>query len=54
MKFGVPIPATIYRTHLDIVPTDIGNIEVAPGGGGLDFCLRFPYEEKVVKIKSSS
>ena len=21
-----------YRTHLDIVPTDIGNIEVTPGG----------------------
>ena len=24
-----------YRTHFDIVPTDIGNIEVAPG----DFCI---------------
>ena len=29
------------RTYLDIVPTNIGNIEVAPGGC-LEFCLRFP------------
>ena len=35
-----------------VVPTDIGNIEVAPGG--LDFCLKFPYKVKIVKIKSSS
>ena len=40
-----------YRTHLDIVPTDIGNTEVAPGGS-LDLCLRFLYEVKIVKMFS--
>ena len=42
-----------YRTHLDIVLTDIGNTEVA-AGRFLDFCLSFTYKVKIVKIKSSS
>ena len=52
-KFGVLIYLPRYRTHLDIVPTNIGSTEVAPGWF-LDFCLRFPYNVKIIKIKSSS
>ena len=26
-----------YRTHLGIVPTNIGNVEVTAGGGGVGF-----------------
>ena len=37
------------RTHLDIVPADTGNVEVAPGGF-LDFCLKFPYKLEIIKI----
>ena len=47
-KFGVPLR---YRTHVDIVPTNTGNIEVAPRGF-LDFWLRFLYKVKIVKLKS--
>ena len=62
VRFFIQVPNLVYwyllryRTHLDIVPIlflDTGNIEVAPGGF-LDFCLRFLYKVKIVKIKGSS
>ena len=37
------------RSHLDIVLTYIGNIEVAPGGS--EFLPKVPYKIEIVKIK---